>query len=54
MITIRSGNSIDQETLNAGIEDARETMKEKVIELEKLEGGDGSKAKAFQLKAMNK
>jgi len=28
-------------------------MKQKVVELEKLEGGDGSKAKAFQLKAMN-
>ncbi|KAI8599730.1 hypothetical protein EDD21DRAFT_379052 [Dissophora ornata] len=44
----------DQETLDAEIEDVREIMKEKVVELEKLEGGDGSKAKAFQLKAMTK
>ncbi|KAG0349524.1 p53 and DNA damage-regulated protein 1, partial [Gamsiella multidivaricata] len=44
----------DQVTLDAEISDIRETMKEKVVELEKLEGGDGSKARAFQLKGMNK
>ncbi|ORZ20925.1 hypothetical protein BCR41DRAFT_350572 [Lobosporangium transversale] len=44
----------DQETLDSEITDIREAMKEKVVELEKLEGGDGSKAKAFQLKAMTK
>ncbi|KAG0205393.1 p53 and DNA damage-regulated protein 1 [Mortierella sp. GBA30] len=44
----------DQETLDTEISEIRETMKEKVVELEKLEGGDGSKSRAFQLKAMNK
>ncbi|KAF9352405.1 p53 and DNA damage-regulated protein 1 [Mortierella sp. AD094] len=44
----------DQETLDSEISDIRELMKEKVVELEKLEGGDGSKAKAYQLKAMTK
>ncbi|KAI1317521.1 p53 and DNA damage-regulated protein 1 [Mortierella claussenii] len=44
----------DQATLDAEIADIRETMKEKVVELEKLEGGDGSRASAFQLKAMTK
>ncbi|KAF8946458.1 p53 and DNA damage-regulated protein 1, partial [Entomortierella lignicola] len=44
----------DQATLDSEISDIRDVMKEKVVELEKLEGGDGSKAKAFQLKAMTK
>ncbi|KAG0225659.1 p53 and DNA damage-regulated protein 1 [Mortierella sp. GBA43] len=42
----------DQDTLDAEISGIRETMKQKAVELEKLEGGDGSKAKAFQLKGM--
>ncbi|KAF9135895.1 p53 and DNA damage-regulated protein 1 [Mortierella sp. 14UC] len=42
----------DQTTLDEEIADIRETMKQKVVELEKLEGGDGSKARAFQLKGM--
>ncbi|KAF9320157.1 p53 and DNA damage-regulated protein 1 [Podila horticola] len=42
----------DQDTLNTEIDDIRQTMKEKVVELEKLEGGDGSKSRAFQLNAM--
>ncbi|KAF9173114.1 p53 and DNA damage-regulated protein 1 [Mortierella sp. AD011] len=44
----------DQETLDSEISDIRELMKEKVVELEKLEGGDGSRAKSYQLKAMTK
>ncbi|KAF9999850.1 p53 and DNA damage-regulated protein 1 [Entomortierella chlamydospora] len=44
----------DQETLDTEISDIRELMKEKVVELEKLEGGDGSRAKSYQLKAMTK
>ncbi|KAF9975393.1 p53 and DNA damage-regulated protein 1 [Actinomortierella ambigua] len=43
----------DQETLDAEILEARETMKEKMVELEKLEGKDGSRSKAFQLKGMS-
>lgn len=46
--------SIDQTTLDEEISDIRETMKQKVVELEQLEGGDGSKSRAFQLKAMTK
>ncbi|KAF9210422.1 p53 and DNA damage-regulated protein 1 [Podila verticillata] len=42
----------DQDTLDSEINDIRQTMKEKVVELEKLEGGDGSKSRAFQLNAM--
>ncbi|GJJ73890.1 hypothetical protein EMPS_06248 [Entomortierella parvispora] len=42
----------DQETLDSEIADIRQVMKEKVVELEKLEGGDGSKSRAFQLKGM--
>ncbi|KAF9933617.1 p53 and DNA damage-regulated protein 1 [Linnemannia zychae] len=42
----------DQSTLDEEISDIRETMKQKVVELEQLEGGDGSKSRAFQLKAM--
>ncbi|KAF9906920.1 p53 and DNA damage-regulated protein 1 [Linnemannia zychae] len=42
----------DQKTLDDEIADIRETMKQKVVELEQLEGGDGSKARAFQLKGM--
>ncbi|KAF9295819.1 p53 and DNA damage-regulated protein 1 [Mortierella antarctica] len=42
----------DQDTLNTEIDDIRQSMKEKVVELEKLEGGDGSKSRAFQLNAM--
>ncbi|KAG0057409.1 p53 and DNA damage-regulated protein 1 [Gryganskiella cystojenkinii] len=42
----------DQNTLDGEISDIRQVMKEKVVELEKLEGGDGSRAKAFQLKGM--
>ncbi|KAG0321518.1 p53 and DNA damage-regulated protein 1 [Dissophora globulifera] len=42
----------DQGTLDANIDDIRVLMKEKVVELEKLEGGDGSKARAFQLKGI--
>ncbi|KAF9571855.1 p53 and DNA damage-regulated protein 1 [Mortierella alpina] len=44
----------DQETLDTEISEIRQLMKEKVVELEKLEGGDGSKSRAFQLKAMTK
>ncbi|KAG0298544.1 p53 and DNA damage-regulated protein 1 [Linnemannia gamsii] len=44
----------DQSTLDEEISDIRETMKQKVVELEQLEGGDGSKSRAFQLKAMTK
>ncbi|KAF9296150.1 p53 and DNA damage-regulated protein 1 [Linnemannia elongata] len=44
----------DQTTLDEEISDIRETMKRKVVELEQLEGGDGSKSRAFQLKAMSK
>ncbi|KAF8929570.1 p53 and DNA damage-regulated protein 1 [Haplosporangium gracile] len=44
----------DQTTLDEEISDIRETMKQKVVELEQLEGGDGSKSRAFQLKAMSK
>lgn len=43
---------VDQDTLDSEINDIRQTMKEKVVELEKLEGGDGSKSRAFQLNAM--
>ncbi|KAF9426691.1 p53 and DNA damage-regulated protein 1 [Podila epigama] len=42
----------DQETLDTEIADIRQTMKEQVVELEKLEGGDGSRTRAFQLNAM--
>ncbi|KAG0340523.1 hypothetical protein BG004_006370 [Podila humilis] len=42
----------DQNTLDSEIADIRQAMKEKVVELEKLEGGDGSKSRAFQLNAM--
>ncbi|KAF9144446.1 p53 and DNA damage-regulated protein 1 [Mortierella sp. GBA39] len=44
----------DQTTLDEEILDIRETMKQKVVELEQLEGGDGSKSRAFQLKGMSK
>ncbi|KAF9286866.1 p53 and DNA damage-regulated protein 1 [Mortierella alpina] len=44
----------DQVTLDTEISEIRQVMKEKVVELEKLEGGDGSKSRAFQLKAMTK
>ncbi|CAO3563661.1 hypothetical protein BGZ70_003174 [Mortierella alpina] len=44
----------DQDTLDTEISEIRQVMKEKVVELEKLEGGDGSKSRAFQLKAMTK
>ncbi|KAF9081736.1 hypothetical protein BGX23_000515 [Mortierella sp. AD031] len=44
----------DQTTLDEEISEIREAMKQKVVELEQLEGGDGSKARAFQLKATNK
>lgn len=43
---------VDQNTLDTEIAEIRQVMKEKVVELEKLEGGNGSKAKAFQLKGM--
>ncbi|KAG0267500.1 p53 and DNA damage-regulated protein 1 [Mortierella polycephala] len=43
---------VDQNTLDTEILEIREVMKEKVVELEKLEGGDGSKSRAFQLKGM--
>jgi len=45
---------LDQTTLDEEILDIRETMKQKVVELEQLEGGDGSKSRAFQLKGMSK
>lgn len=45
---------VDQTTLDEEISDIRETMKQKVVELELLEGGDGSKSRAFQLKGMSK
>ncbi|KAF9584743.1 hypothetical protein BGW38_005327 [Lunasporangiospora selenospora] len=43
----------DQDTLDKEITDIREMMKDKVIELEKLDGGDGSKSGAFKLKGMS-
>ncbi|CAO3563662.1 unnamed protein product [Mortierella alpina] len=46
--------TLDQDTLDTEISEIRQVMKEKVVELEKLEGGDGSKSRAFQLKAMTK
>jgi len=44
--------NLDQVTLDSEIADIRQVMKKKVVELEKLEGGDGSKSRAFQLKGM--
>ncbi|CAG8481707.1 3822_t:CDS:2 [Cetraspora pellucida] len=43
----------DQESLESGISSLRETVKEKMAELEKLETGDDKISKGFKLRGMS-
>ncbi|CAG8699223.1 17936_t:CDS:2 [Cetraspora pellucida] len=45
--------NLDQESLESGISSLRETVKEKMAELEKLETGDDKISKGFKLRGMS-